>query len=214
VSASKNYQEKEDLMSSMQKALLPLAIAGLCWIGAVAQTGNYGSNDANANTTRHTEKASKTGEHAFLREAYQSDLAEVQLGQLAQQKASNQQVKQFAQRMIDDHNKNLDQVKQVAQQEGVTLPEKPAAKDEATKNRLEKLSGKEFDHAYMRDMVKDHTTDVAKFKDEAKENVAPAVKNYVDQTLPTLESHLQQARSVEPQTAQGTHHKAGTTTGS
>lgn len=200
-------------MSIIQKALLPLAFASLCGLGAFAQSGSYSSqSNTHAKTTtteHHVSKTNQAGEHTFLKEAYQADLAEVQLAQLAQQKASSPEVKQFAQRMINDHGKNEGQVKQVAEQENVPLPDKLSAKDEATKAKLEKLSGKEFDHAYMLDMVKDHTKDVAKFRDEAKEHVSPAVKNYVDQTLPTLESHLKQARSVEPQTAHATR-KAGT----
>jgi putative membrane protein len=195
-------------MNSIQKAILPLAIAALCWLGASAQTSS--SQSKSSTSTEHTTAKSKAaGERTFLREAGYADLAEVQLGQLAEQRASSPEVKQFAERMVNDHTKNDDQLKQVAQQERVTLPDKLSPKAEATKARLEKLSGKEFDHAYMLDMVRDHTTDVAKFKAESQENVSPAVKNYVDQTLPTLESHLKEARSVEPQTT-GAVHKTGT----
>ena len=195
-------------MSTMQKALLPLAFASLCCLGAVAQSGAYSSQNNTTTThtkTMHTAKTRKAGEVRFLKEAGQGDMAEIQLGQLAQQKASSPEVKQFAQRMVTDHTQNQDQLKQVAQQEGVTLPTKLSPKDAAARARLEKLSGKAFDHAYMLDMVKDHTKDVAKFKDESKENVAGPVKNYVDQSLPTLESHLKDARTVEPQTARAAH---------
>jgi putative membrane protein len=195
-------------MCNIQKAILPLAIAALCSLGAFAQTSSSQSKTSTG-TEHMTTKTEAMGAHSFLREAGYADLAEVQLGQLAEQKASSPEVKQFAERMVTDHTKNDDQLKQVAKQEGVMLPDKLSAKDEATKARLDKLSGKEFDHAYMLDMVRDHTTDVAKFKDESKENLAPAVKNYVDQTLPTLESHLKEAHSVEPQTARAVH-KNGT----
>jgi putative membrane protein len=195
-------------MSRIQKVVLPLAIAALCTLGAFAQTS--GSQTKSSTSTEHTATKTKAaGEHTFLREAGYANLAEVQLGQLAEQKASSPEVKQFAKRMVSDHTKNDDQLKQVAQQEGLMLPNKLSATDEATKTRLEKLSGKEFDHAYMLDMVRDHTKDVAKFKDQSKENISPTVKNYVDQTLPTLESHLKEARSVELQTAQAMH-KVGT----
>jgi putative membrane protein len=191
-------------MSSIQRAILPLAIAALCWLGAFAQMSSSQSKTSTS-TEGTTTKTKAAGERTFLREAGYADLAEVQLGQLAKQKASSPEVKQFAERMVNDHTKNYDQLKQVAQQEGVALPDKLSPRDEASKARLEKLSGKEFDHAYMQDMVRDHTTDVAKFKDESKENVSPAVKNYVDQTLPTIESHLKDARTVEPQTARAAH---------
>jgi putative membrane protein len=191
-------------MSSIQKVILPLAIAGLCSLGAFSQTGSS-QNKTSTSTEHAMAKTKATGQGTFLREAGYADLAEVELGQLAEQKASSPEVKQFAERMVNDHTKNDDQLKQVAKQEGVTLPDNLSPKDEETKERLEKFSGKEFDHAYMLDMVRNHTTDVAKFKDESKENISPAVKNYIDQTLPTLESHLKEARSVEPQTARAVH---------
>jgi len=195
-------------MSSIHRVVLPVAIAALCWLGAFAQASS--SQSKTSTSTEHSMTKTKVaGEHTFLREAGYADLAEVQLGQLAEQKASSPEVKQFAERMVNDHTKNDDQLKQVAKQEGVILPDKLSSKDEATKARLDKLSGKEFDHAYMLDMVRDHTTDVAKFTDESKENVPSSVKNYVDQSLPTLESHLKEARSVEPQTARALH-KTGT----
>jgi putative membrane protein len=107
--------------------------------------------------------------------------------------------------MVTDHTQNQDQLKQVAQQVGYTLPSDVAPKDKATKERLEKLSGKSFDHAYMLDMVKDHTQDVAKFKTESKNATTPEIKSYASQTLPTLENHLKDAKSIEPQTARATH---------
>src|SRR5581483_10268084 len=100
----------------------------------------------------------------FVKKAAEGGLAEVQLGQLATEKAASPEVKQFGQRMVDDHTKANEQLKQVASDEGVTIPDKLSAKDAATKARLEKLSGKAFDHAYMRDMVMDHTKDVSDFR--------------------------------------------------
>lgn len=132
-------------------------------------------------------------------------MAEVELGKLAAERASSPDVKQFGQRMVDDHTKANDQLKQVASEKGVTVPDKLSAKDEATKDRLEKLSGEQFDHAYMRNMVTDHTKDVSEFRTEAKAAKDPAVKDFAQQTLPTLEDHLKQAKSIAPKTVHGMH---------
>jgi putative membrane protein len=107
-------------------------------------------------------------------------------------------VKKFGQRMVDDHSKANDQLKQVAAQEHIDLPTEPNAKDKATKARLEKLSGEQFDRAYMRDMVKDHRTDVAEFAHEAKMGKDPAVKSFAESTLPTLRDHLKEAEKIAP----------------
>ena len=71
-----------------------------------------------------------------------------------------------------------------------SLPEKLDAKNAATKAHPEKLSGEQFDHAYMLDMVRDHTKDVTEFRTEAKTAKDPAIKNFASQTLPTLEEHV------------------------
>jgi len=81
----------------------------------------------------------------------------------------------------------------------VDLPQEPSAKHKATKDRLSKLSGEEFDRAYMVDMLKDHKKDVADFQRESKSAKDPDVKNFASQTLPTLQEHLKQAQSVTPQ---------------
>ena len=107
---------------------------------------------------------------------------------------------------MNDHSKANDQLKEVAQKEGVTLPTKLDAKDAATKARLEKLSGEAFDRAYMKDMVADHTKDVREFKNEANNGKDPDVKNFAAQTAPTLEDHLKEAKNIAPKTmAQITH---------
>src|SRR5262245_40158478 len=123
----------------------------------------------------------------FMKEAAEGGLAEVELGQLAVQKASSNQVKQFAQRMVEDHGKANDQLHELATQKNVRLPRELDAKDKAAKQRLDKLSGDEFDQAYMADMVADHKKDVAEFQKQSSEAYDPAVKNFAAQTLPTLQ---------------------------
>ena len=101
--------------------------------------------------------------------------------------------------MVDDHTKANDLLKQLAEQDHVKLPTQPNAKDKATKAQLEKLSGKEFDDAYMKDMVKDHKKDVAEFTRESKEAKDPNVKSLAQQTLPILREHLTMAQKIAPQ---------------
>jgi len=141
----------------------------------------------------------------FMKKAARGGTAEVELGQLAVQKGSNEQVKEFGQRMVDDHTKANNELKQVASQKQIDLPQEMSAKDKATKARLEKLSGAQFDRAYMNYMVKDHQADVAEFARESKMAKDPAVKSFAQQTLPTLREHLKEAEKIAPtQTAQRT----------
>ena len=156
------------------------------------------SAQTSASSSASSASSLSASDRQFIKKAAEGGMAEVQLGQLATEKASSPEVKQFGQRMVDDHTKANDQLKQVASQKGVTVPDKLSAKDEATKARLEKLSGKSFDRAYMKDMVTDHTKDVSEFRMESKNAKDPDVKNFASETLPTLESHLKQARDIAP----------------
>lgn len=135
-----------------------------------------------------------SADNNFVMKAAQGGMAEVKLGQLAMDKASSQTVKDFGQRMVTDHTKANDQLKQVAAKDGITLPTSLDAKDQATYDKLSKLSGTQFDREYMRDMVKDHQTDVNEFRKESQSAKNPDVKQFAQQTLPVLEQHLTLAK--------------------
>ena len=176
-----------------------LALAG----AAQAQTSMpQGTNPASKSTAAQPgmqgkagmQKASKA-DQAFMKEAIQGDLAEVKMGQLAQQKGQSEDVKQFGQTLQQDHGQNLQQAQQVAQQMGMTPPTQPTAQQTKTYERLSKMSGAQFDKQFAKDMVSDHKKDISKFKTEAKKQ-GPSGQ-FAQQTLPTLQKHLQTAQSIE-----------------
>ncbi len=145
-------------------------------------------NDANRMTS---------ADSTFATKAAQGGMAEVQLGNLAKDHAESADVKNFGQRMVDDHTKANDELKQLASRKGITLPSSIDSKDQATYDRLSKLNGAAFDKAYMRDMVSDHRTDVNEFKHESDSGSDPDLKAFAAKTLPTLEEHLRLAESTE-----------------
>ena len=124
-------------------------------------------------------------------------LMEVELGRLAMEKASNAEVKQFAQRMVDDHGKANQELSTVAQQKNVQVPSELTGKAKADHDRLSKLSGEQFDRAYMQLMVQDHRKDVAEFRKQSTKAKDADVKSFVSQTLPTLEDHLKMAQQTQ-----------------
>lgn len=134
----------------------------------------------------------------FAEKAAEGGKAEVELGQLAVQKASDEKVKQFGQKMVDDHSKANQQLQQVAEQEHVTLPSTMDAEAKQEQQRLSKLSGAEFDKAYMRYQLKDHRKDVAEFQKEASAGKDSGIKNFAQNTLPTLQEHLKLAERITP----------------
>ncbi len=186
---------------------LGLAVATLLGLSASAQSngqmGNQGQMNQMGMKNSSTSSEMSAADKHFVMEAAQGGMAEVELGQLAQQKASNPEVKQFGERMVNDHTKANDQLKQVASSIRITLPTGLSAKDEALKEKLSNLSGEQFDKTYMEHMVTDHTQDVAAFRHESADGQDAAVKNFASETLPTLESHLKEARKIEPQVKKG-----------
>ncbi len=180
-------------MSIVNKGLIGVA-AGLLLAGAM-----FAQDNMSDNMKTKANGGVPTSDRKFMDKAAQGGMAEVELGQLAEQNAQNSDVKAFAQRMVTDHSKANDQLKQLAAQQGVSLPTTLNAQDQATKDRLEKLHGAAFDKAYMHDMVMDHKKDVAEFKRESSTAKNPALRDWAQQTTPTLESHLQEAEKVAPQ---------------
>lgn len=132
----------------------------------------------------------------FVSKAMQGGLAQIQLGQLTLQKSDNQQVKQFAQRMIDDHTKLNDQMKPVAQQLGVSVPDQISKGDRKTIAKLQALSGSAYDQAYIKDMVKDHKQDLSAFQMEASSGQDQTVRDAANQGSKVIAQHLQLAQQL------------------
>ena len=176
------------------------AIGAAFLTAAFAVGQSAGTTDDQNKTMKSGTTASTTtltaSDRAFVMEAAKGGLAEVEMGRLAAEKASNPDVKSFGQRMVDDHSKANDELKALAQQKGIQIPTDLDAKDKATRDKLAKLSGDAFDKAYMADMVKDHKTDVNEFKKESQQAKDADIKAFAGKTLPTLEDHLKMAEET------------------
>lgn len=132
------------------------------------------------------------GDQAFVAKALEGGMAEVQLGQLAQEKSQSNDVKQFAQKMVSDHSQMGEKwFKPVAKQMGVSVPKGPSKKDKKLIEKLQGLSGQEFDTEYIQAMVKDHKDDLKEFKNEAQMAQDPNVKQIAQQGSTVIQQHLQ-----------------------
>jgi putative membrane protein len=194
----------EDIKSHFTKILEQ---AGLCVVLVVAPAIAGAQMNSTAASAASTLSA---GDRKFLNEAADGGMAEVELGKLAMQKASDENVKKFGQRMVDDHSKANDELRELAKRKGVDLPQTPSAKNQNLKRRLAKLNGPNFDKAYMTDMVADHKEDVAAFQKESNVARDPQVKSFASQTLPTLREHLKNAQEISSKT---TSMRGGTAAG-
>lgn len=161
---------------------------GLLVLGSAVAFAQAGADPA---MTTHA----SSSDASFAREAAIGGMSEVELGQLAVQKASDPRVKQFGQQMVDDHTKANDALKAAAAQEGITLPSSTDKKHEELRAKLDKLSGPQFDAAYKKEMLRDHKEDVAAFEKHAKAAGSP-VQKFAADTLPTLQNHLQMIEGI------------------
>lgn len=149
-------------------------------------------------------------EKQFVTKAAQSDRAEVQLAQMAQQKSNNPEIKQFAQQMIQDHGQNQQQVDSLASKLSITAPGDVAPDQKQQADRLQNLSGDQFDKAYAKLMVQEHRKDVSEFKRAQQSAKNSDIKQYVDQTLPVLQQHLQMAEKLSAKGGNGNGQNGST----
>ncbi|HXW61365.1 MAG TPA: DUF4142 domain-containing protein [Candidatus Acidoferrales bacterium] len=184
-------------------ALLALFAAGLLWgQGMNSPQGQYPQAQQrqpglNPGGQDQTMPSAAFSDEDFAKDAAQGGLAEVKLGQLAEENGSSDVVKDFGKRMVEDHSKANEQLKELAVHEKMKLPTQLSKKNQKTYDRLSELSGDAFDRAYARDMVRDHQDDVTAFKQEASSGQNAAIRNFALQTLPTLEDHLKMAREMQ-----------------
>ncbi|HEV8453291.1 MAG TPA: DUF4142 domain-containing protein [Gemmatimonadales bacterium] len=132
----------------------------------------------------------------FLREAAGANLLEIRLGQLALSKASNAAVKQFGERMVTDHTRLAQELNSMVSRNGIALQAALSPAHSATINRLQNLSGQQFDQAYMSLMIQDHQTDVSSFESQSRNADSPQVREFAARSLPVLQQHLTLAQQV------------------
>jgi len=155
--------------------------------------------DAGASAARTQTQSGQLNhkEFKFVTDAARGGMEEVQLGQLAEQKAANPAVRSFGERMVSDHTKANDELRQLASQKGAMLPSQMSHFENYKVEHLQKLNGADFDQAYAKDMVKDHQKDVKDFESATKNLTDPDLRAWAQKTLSVLQQHLQLAENLE-----------------
>ncbi len=162
---------------------------------------NDGYQDTTATSTNTTNQQSGQMDNnvtEFLTEAASGGMMEVELGRIAQEKATNQQVKDFAAMMIKDHSAANEQLMSIAQGKNIQLPTTLTEEhqEHVTKFR-DMASGNDFDKEYVDMMVEDHEEDINKFEDAREDVQDQEIKQWVDNTLPTLRQHKERIDQIK-----------------
>src|SRR5580704_3372639 len=170
---------------------LLLLCGTLAWAG---QTLGQSRLDSEMNGLNSGEASQ--ADKMFVSRSLQSDMAEIQLGQLTLQKSKNEQVKQFAREMIDDHSQLGDKVKVFAKQIGVEIPNQVSKKDKAIIAKFQELSGSEYDQAYIKEMVKNHKKYLSELQMEGATGQDEAVKDAASQISQVIAQHLRMIEQI------------------
>jgi putative membrane protein len=133
--------------------------------------------------------------HTFINDAALGGMAEVEISKLAKDRALNPRVQHFAEMMINDHSAANNDLKTIAREKNVTLPDNFGKHQEHLED-LSKKNGAAFDKAYMKMMVNDHKDVVEAFEKCAESGTDPDVKTFASQKLPTLRMHLDSAKAI------------------
>jgi putative membrane protein len=189
---------------------------------ATGQSGMSGSSQAGTSTTSAAGQATGSGtatsgmlaksDQKMIMSMAQANMAEIEAGRLAQSKSQNDDVKKFAQQMIDDHTKALDDVKQLAQAKGVALPADLDRSHKAMASKLQALSGDKFDRAYLAQAgVADHKKNHAMLQKAHTSARDPDLKALIARIQPVVDQHLTDVQQLHKNTARGSSKTQGST---
>ena len=216
----------QQLIKSAHVWALAVILAGGCWaiagkagIRGQEQNSNQNSNSSNSNANRSQNSnrsanrnmrggnSNASGERAgmgnmtsqdrdFLMDAAMGGMMEVELGRVAAQQGASDAVKQFGQRMVDDHGQANTELMSLASSKGITLPAQLDEKHREHVTKMSAMTGAEFDREYSKMMLSDHRKDVSEFEKESTRGTDADLKAFATKTLPTLQEHLRMAEAL------------------
>ncbi len=214
----------QQLIRSAHIWTLAVILASGCWAMAGKagilnreQNSNQNSNSSpNANRSQNANRSANrnmrgnsnaTGEQTgmanlssqdrnFIMDAAMGGLEEVELGRVAAQQGMSAEVKQFGQRMVDDHSQANSELTSLASSKGITLPTELDQKHRSEVTKLSGMSGADFDREYTKMMVSDHRKDVSEFEKQSTRGTDADLKAFATKTLPTLQEHLRLAEAL------------------
>lgn len=161
----------------------------------VTSTTGSAANDMDTSHTMAAVTDPETNE--FVTKAASGGMMEVELGNLANEKAKSQQVKDFGAMMVNDHSAANAELKNIAASNNIPVPAEMLPEHKQSVDMLKNKSGDAFDKEYTNMMVKDHKEDVDAFKKASQNLKNDAVKNFAARTVPVLEKHLNAIQSID-----------------
>jgi len=168
----------------MSRTLLGLALVCAAGLLGVTSADDKGDKKGTLDDKTFVEKAAAGNRH------------EVKMGETASRKATATEVREFAEKMVKDHTRSLEQLTTAAKAAGVEVPDKASKEHEEEQARFDKMDGKGFDAAYARQMVMDHEKTLKLYEQASKDLESTDLRKYAEKTVPVIREHLEMARKL------------------
>ncbi|HYD77939.1 DUF4142 domain-containing protein [Ramlibacter sp.] len=180
---------------ALAQSTAPATSSGSGSSARTAPAAQPGAGTRNAESKKDDKLA--RGDRKFMQEAAESGMYELQAAKLASTKASDPEVKKYAEMLVEQHTKSSEELAQLAQAKGVELPATAPRSKRKDVEDLGKKQGAEFDKEFMKEVgIQAHEKDIKKFQEASKDVKDPELKAWATKTLPVLQEHLAQAKQL------------------
>jgi putative membrane protein len=193
-------------MSNKTKTIKKLIVASIGIVSAsalvclpgIAQNRQETMSPSSGSMSGSMSSVSKL-DRDFMTKAAQSDMTEIQTSQLALQKSQNREIRDYAQKMIQQHTNSSKELMQIAQSKGVTLPKDVGSKNQPLVSKLSKLSGQEFDRAYMQGQIQSHQKTLNEYQAYLQKGQQQELIAFANKIAPLVSQHLEMAQGMVAQ---------------
>jgi putative membrane protein len=194
-------------MKKLFTILLPVALI----TGCAHDRQSQGAPDTGAASVSGTSSSQLSAtDMRFIKDASQDGIAEVKMGYMGVQNGTSSAVKNLGQKLIQDHTAANKELEQLASQKGAMITPEVDAKHQKALDGLSKLSGTEFDKAYIHHAVMEHEKDIKKFQAAADKATDQDIRAFAQRTLPILQQHLDMAKNAQNLAPSSTTSSSGT----
>lgn len=163
------------------------------------QSGQQGVQQSGQALAQRSNQQLTQNDREFLKQAAQVNVSEQRLSEIATNKASNQQVQQFAQQLKQDHQSAEQNLSRIAQQVNMQLPKEAEQARQRKIQELQSLSGEQFDRQFVSHIIDEHQKTINRYENQAQQASNPQVKQYAQNQLPVLRDHLERAKDLQQQ---------------
>jgi putative membrane protein len=180
-------------ISLFEKSLRTIKILSVCLLLGIQVSCDDDDDDNNQPEPQGQVQTLSATDRQFMINAAYANRAEIELGTVAATNGTHDSVKAYGQRMVNEHTLAQNELKTLAANNQVTIPDTLDAMHKALKKELQTYTGERFDSTYINSQIVDHQLSIQNFQTEVNQGQKQDVKNYAVKNLPHLEVHYSKA---------------------